>query len=103
MTDIYNYSTTEIVRMLGQRVRKYRILSGLTQKELAQRADVSVPTLQAFEKGQNKDISFSTLLRLLRGLGQLDRVEDILSDLWESPYMLRSDGEQVKRVRHSKS
>ncbi len=88
--------------MLGQRARKYRIRMGLTQKELAERAEISVPTLQAFERGQSRDISLSTLLRLLRSMGQLEGVDNLLSDIMESPYMLRSDGEQIKRVRHSK-
>lgn len=103
MAAIHNYSTTEIIRMLGQRTRQYRIRLGLTQKELAERAEISVPTLQSFEKGQSRDIALSTLLRLLRSMGQLEGVDHLLSDILESPYMLRSDGEQVKRVRHSKS
>ena len=44
MNDVYQYSTTEIIRILGQRARAYRIRLGLTQKELAERAGVSVPT-----------------------------------------------------------
>ena len=103
MMDAYQYSTTEIIRILGQRVRAYRIRLGLTQKELAERAGVSVPTLQAFETGQSKDISFGTLLRLLRGLGQLYGVNTLLAEIVESPYDLRGSQEQVKRVRHKKS
>lgn len=102
MNDIYIYSTTEIIRILGQRARIYRIRVGLTQKELAERARISVPTLQSFENGQSRDISFSTLLRLLRGLGQLDGVNDLLPDILESPYMMRSEGEVLQRVRHKK-
>lgn len=103
MKDVYQYSTTEIIRILGQRTRAYRIRLGLTQKELAERAGVSVPTLQAFEAGQSKDISFSTMLRLLRGLGQLDGANTLLAEIAESPYDLRGSQEQVKRVRHRKS
>ena len=102
MRDVYQYSTTEIIRILGQRARAYRIRLGLTQKELAERAGVSVPTLQAFETGQSNDISFSTLLRLLRGIGQLEGVDTLLAEIAESPYELRDGQEQVKRVRHRK-
>ena len=101
MRDIYLYSTTEIIRTLGQRARLYRIRAGLTQRELAERARISVPTLQAFENGQSRDISFSTLLRILRGLGQLDRVNELLLDISESPYMMRSGGGIQQRVRHT--
>lgn len=103
MRDIYQYSAPEIIQILGQRERTYRIRLRLTQKELAERAGVSIPTLQAFETGQSKDISFGTLLRLLRGLGQLDGVNTLLAEIAESPYDLRGSQEQVKRVRHKKS
>ena len=103
MIDIYHYSSTEIIQRFGQRFRAYRIRLGLTQKELAERAGVSVPTLQAFENGANKDISFSTLLRLLRSIGQLDGVNSLLEEIPESPYTARDTGKQRKRVRHTKA
>ena len=98
--DIYHYSSSEIVQLLGQRFRGYRIRLGLTQKELAERAGVSVPTLQAFEKGANPDISFSTLLRLLRSIGQLDGVNTLLEEIPESPYTMPETGKQ--RRHHQK-
>ena len=103
MRDIYHYSTTEIIHILGQRARTFRIRMGMTQRELAERAGVSAPTLHAFETGQSKDISLSTLLRLLRGIGQLDGVDMLLAEISESPYMLREKSTPVKRVRHSKN
>lgn len=102
MIDVYQYSTAEIIRVLGQRERTYRIRLGLTQKELAERAGISVPTLQAFENGTNKDISFSTLLRILRSIGQLEGADTLLAEIPESPYTKRESGEQRKRVRHKK-
>ena len=76
---------------------------GLTQKELAERAGISVPTLQAFENGTNKDISFSTLLRILRSISQLDGADAILKEIPESPYLMHESGEQRQRVRHKKA
>ena len=103
MEDIYHYSSTEIIRILGQREKTYRILLRMTQKELAERVGISVPTLQAFESGQSKDISMTTLLRILRGIGQLEGVNVLLPEIPESPYYKRSDNEQIKRVRHKVS
>ena len=102
MRDVYQYSTPEIIQMLGQRERTYGIRLGLTQKELAERAGISVPTLQAFENGTNKDISFSTLLRILRSIGQLEGTNALLAEIPESPYTMRESGEQRQRVRHKK-
>ena len=103
MRDVYQYSTPEIIRILGQRERSYRIRLGLTQKELAERAGISVPTLQAFENGTNKDISFSTLLRILRSIGQLERADKLLEEIPESPYTMLQSGEQRQRVKHKKA
>ncbi len=103
MIDIYQYSTPEIIRILGQRERTYRIRLRLTQKELAERAGISVPTLHAFESGTNKDISFSTLLRILRSIGQLEGADKLLEEIPESPYTKRESGEQRQRVRHKKA
>ena len=102
MRDIYQYSTPEIIQILGQRERTYRIRLGFTQKELAERAGISVPTLQAFENGTNKDISFSTLLRILRSINQLEGADTLLAEIPESPYLMRDNGEQRQRVRHKK-
>lgn len=103
MRDIYQYSTPEIIQIIGQRERAYRILLGLTQKELAERAGISVPTLQAFENGTNKDISFSTLLRILRSINQLEGADNLLAEIPESPYLMRDNGKQRQRVRHKKA
>lgn len=103
MRDVYQYSTPEIILILGQRERSYRIRLGLTQKELAERAGISVPTLQAFENGTNKDISFSTLLRILRSIGQLEGADKLLEEIPESPYTMLHSGEQRQRVKHKKA
>ena len=103
MRDVYQYSRPEIIRILGQRERSYRIRLGLTQKELAERAGISVPTLQAFENGTNKDISFSTLLRILRSIGQLEGADKLLEEIPESPYTMLQSGEQRQRVKHKKA
>ena len=102
MRDIYQYTSTEIVQILGQRERTYRILLGMTQKELAERSGISVPTLQAFEKGTSRDITLSTLLRILRSIGQLEGADTLLAEIPESPYTRHTNGNQIKRVRHKK-
>ena len=35
MADLYEYSTPELVRLLGERFREYRLRCNLTQKEVA--------------------------------------------------------------------
>lgn len=98
--DIYEYSGPEIIAKLGKRYRMYRQQNKLTQKDVAEKAGLSVMTIQKFEKGISHDLSMSTLLRLLRVIGRLDDVSAILPDFPESPYFEANADKKIKRVRH---
>lgn len=52
---------------LGKRIRSFRLLLGLTQEEVAERAGVSIKTLFQVEAG--KSSRRSTVLKVCRGLG----------------------------------
>jgi len=54
--------------LLGNRIRSARKECGLTQKELASQAGLSVKTIQDIENGR-KSPSYKTLLRLMSRLG----------------------------------
>ena len=99
MIDIYQYSGPEIIARLGTQFRVYRQQLQLTQKEVAEKAGLSIMTIQKFETGNSHDISLNTLLRLLRVIGQLDNIETILPELPESPYLKPEKGTVIKRVR----
>lgn len=87
MKDVYTYTTQEIIAMLGARFRAYRRQLGLTQKAVAQKAGLSVMTVQKFETGTSLDISLTTIMRLLRVIGQLDNIDALLPEIPESPYL----------------
>ena len=99
MVDIYQYSGPEIIARLGKQYRAYRQQLQLTQREVAKKAGLSIMTIQKFETGNSHDISFNTLLRLLRVIGQLDNIEAILPDLPESPYFKPDKQTVIQRVR----
>lgn len=99
MIDIYQYSGPEIIARLGKQFRVYRQQLQLTQKEVAEKAGLSIMTIQKFETGYSHDISLNTLLRLLRVIGQLDNIETILPELPESPYLKPEKDTIIKRVR----
>ena len=93
MEDVYAYTGPEIIAKLGARYREYRRLSGLTLKEVAEKAGLSVMTIQKFESGTAKDVTMTTILRLLRVINQLENIEALLPEIPESPY---SKGERLK-------
>ena len=86
MENVYAYSNPEIIAKLGARYREYRQLSGMTLKEVADKAGLSVMTIQKFESGTAKDVTMTTILRLLRVINQLENVEALLPEIPESPY-----------------
>ena len=55
---------------LGKGVRSHRLRQGLTQAELAERANVALGALKALEQGRNS--TTATLVKVLRALDQTD-------------------------------
>ena len=94
-------ATPDVIRNLGFRFRDYRLRLRMTRKEVSEAASIGMTTLYKFESGNMIDISFSTLLRLLRVIGLDENWETLLPELPESPYMYDDNDRKVQRVRHS--
>src|SRR5579862_278797 len=60
---------SHVVVTLAERIRARRLAVGLSQNELARRADVNAPTLFKIESGQRRDPSVSVIVRIARALG----------------------------------
>lgn len=99
--DLYEYSTPELVRLLGERFKEYRIRCNLTQKEVSERSGIGLTTIHKFESGSARNVSLSTVIVLLKVIGQINSIDNILPELPESPYHLRKDDKKAQRVRHS--
>ena len=95
-------STDEhILEQLGKRIESSRIDHNLTQAQLSREAGISRPTVQRLEGG--RDVNLSSLLRVLRVLGLLDRIDLLLPEPAIRPMdALKAKGKRRKRVRASK-
>ena len=102
MKDFYEYSTLELVRLLGTRFKEYRIRCNLTQKDVSGQSGIGLTTIHKFENGTAGNISLSTFIVLLKTVGQINTIDYILPELPESPYLMRKDDKKAQRVRHSK-
>ena len=102
MTDFYEYSTPELVRLLGNRFKEYRMRSNLTQREVAEQSGIGLTTIHKFENGTAGNLSLSTFLLLLKVVGQINALDDLLPELPESPYLIRKENKKAQRVRHAK-
>ena len=101
MADYYEYSVPELVRLLGRRFKEYRMRANLTQKEVAEQAGLTVATIHKFESGTATNVSLGTFLLLLKAIGQIDGVDELLPELPESPYLYKQE-KKVQRIRHKK-
>ena len=101
MADFYEYSTPELVRLLGSRFKDYRMRCNLTQKEVAEQSGIGLTTIHKFENGTAGNLSLSTFILLLRVVGQVNALDDVLPELPESPYLVRREEKKVQRIRHT--
>lgn len=94
--------TPDVIRNLGLRFRDYRMRLRMTRKEVSEAAAIGMTTLYKFESGNMTDMSFSTLMRLLRAIGLGENWNALLPELPESPYLYDDNGRKAQRVRKRK-
>lgn len=89
--------------MLGRRFKDYRISSDMTQQEVSAKSGISVITIRKFENGQLDNVTLSTFIELLRAIGFMNGLDDVLPEIPISPYELANiEQGKRKRVRHAK-
>lgn len=102
MADYYEYSIPELVNLLGARFKDYRLRSGMTQKDVSEQSGISINTIHKFENGVTGNISLGTFLLLLKAIGQIEALEEVMHELPESAYLIRDNRKKVQRIRHKK-
>jgi transcriptional regulator with XRE-family HTH domain len=88
-------------RSLAESIAAWRKLRGLTQAQLAERADVSRGVVRRIEAADG-GVSIENLLRVLRSLGIQDLLREALDPLASDVGRLRSEKELPRRVRPRK-
>ena len=102
MKDYSEYSVTELVRLLGSRFKDYRLRANMTQKEVAEMSGLSMMTIHRFENGMVKNISLGTFLLLLKAVGSINDLNELMPEQPESPYLYDDNKKKAQRVRHKK-
>jgi transcriptional regulator with XRE-family HTH domain len=85
-------------RSLASSIATWRKLRGLTQAQLAERADVSRGVIRRIEAADG-GVSLENLLRISRALGIQDLLIEALDPLASDVGRLRSDQQLPRRVR----
>ena len=101
MADYYEYSIPELVQLLGTRFKDYRMRSHMTQKDVAEQSGLTINTIHKFENGLVPNMSLSTFLLLLKAIGCINSLDELMPELPESPYLMKEDGKKAQRVRHA--
>lgn len=101
MPNLYEYSTPELVRLLGERFKDYRLRCNLTQKDVAEQSGIGLTTIHKFENGTASNLSLSTFLLLLKVVDCIDAVDELMPELPPSPYLIK-EGKKAQRIRHKK-
>ncbi len=94
--DFYIASDTAILRELGDRIRMLRLRKNITQEDLAARTLLAVGTVKSLEAGKAK---LSTLVAVMRELGALEQLDQLLPPVTISPIRLAEASKKPVRRR----
>lgn len=95
-------SNPAVLLKIGQRIKEIRIRQCITQEELARFSGVSTLTVANIEKG--KSVSLLMFVSVLRSLGLLDNLEQLVPEIRISPIELKKlQGKKRYRVRRIKT
>ena len=105
MSYIDNLSFTtnqDIIVLLCQRLKEYRLAARISQREMAEKSGVSLTTISHLEQGLNRNITLNNFISILRVLGLEQRLSDLLPELPVPPMALKQMNKYIpKRVRRS--
>jgi transcriptional regulator with XRE-family HTH domain len=90
--------THRAASVIGDHLVAWRKLQGLTAEQVAERANVSRPTLRRVEHGDT-GVSMEAFLQVARALGQLDRIAAALDPYETDLGRARADAVLPQRVR----
>lgn len=95
-------SNAEMLTVLGERIAAHRLQQNQTQEELCRVVGISRLVLHRLENG--KGCTLENFLRVLRGLGLLDRLDAFLPEPGISPMeLLKHKGRTRQRASGGKS
>ena len=98
MSDIVRTSSEWEV-WLGEQVREARLLQGVTQRDLAGRAGVSVSALGKLENGTGSELR--TLVRVVRALDRTDWLSALAPPVRVSPMQMLRDERRARPRRRA--
>ena len=84
MADYYEYSIPELIKLLGARFKDYRLRSNMTQKDVSEQSGITITTIHKFENGTSGNMSLGTFLLLMKAIGQINTLDELMPELPDS-------------------
>jgi len=98
---MYLFSTPkELTKQLSVTIEKERLSQRLSQKELASRADIPLPTYKSFL--YHHKLSLESLFKLLFALKMHDNIEGLLKEKQQQSLADLKEDNLPKRIRKTK-
>ncbi|MFR1239603.1 MAG: helix-turn-helix domain-containing protein [Butyricimonas faecihominis] len=102
MNEISYTTNQDIISLLCQRLKEYRLAARISQKEMADKSGVSLTTISHLEQGVNRNITLNNFISLLRVVGMEQRLSELLPELPMPPIALKQINKFIpKRVRRN--
>ncbi|MBE6259901.1 MAG: helix-turn-helix domain-containing protein [Prevotella sp.] len=101
--ELYGKSNSELIMELGNRFKEYRLACRMTQKEVSEKAGISLFTVKTFESGRAYNITMGSFIAMLRAISFLEEIEKLLPELPPTPEMIElMNKNKPKRIRNGK-
>jgi len=71
-------------------------------ENVSEQSGITITTIHKFENGTSSNISLGTFLLLLKAIGQISALDELIPDLPPSAYLMKEE-KKVQRIRHKKS
>lgn len=88
-------------KMIGERIKQYRVNAGLSQKELEDESGVSVRTISRLEQGAS--VQLESFIKILMALNLDENIEILIPDQTKRPSFYIQKGVKTKQRVRKKS
>ena len=95
--DVYFLSDNALLSIIGEKVKRRRVSARLTQRQVAERAQVALSAVGNIENGKN--CALVTMVQVLRALNALDLLEPFYREEPISPRAV-AQYEKKRPARH---
>ena len=92
---------TDQLKIIGERLKQYRVNAGMTQQDLEDKSGVSVRSISRLEQGAS--VQLESLLKVLAALNLDGNVDLLIPDQTKRPSFYLDEKKHRQRVRKKNS